>query len=157
MPQPVPSAPAIIAPAPLLYLGTLTLGFYLQSVTPQSILADDGLHLILGALLFTLATLLTVWSLRALRRRGTTPNPRKPASALVADGPFRYSRNPLYVAMTGLYLGIAFLSNAAWLLVLLIPLLALMDWGVIRREEVYLAKRFGKSYRNYQSRVRRWV
>ena len=157
MPQPDPSAPAIIAPAPLLYLGTLTLGFYLQSVTPQSILADDGLHLILGAALLALATLLTVLSLLALRRKGTTPNPRKPASALVADGPFRYSRNPIYVAMTGLYLGIAFLSNAAWLLVLLIPLLALMDWGVIRREEVYLAKRFGKSYRNYQSRVRRWI
>ena len=75
----------------------------------------------------------------------------------MVDGPFRFSRNPLYLSLTGLYLGLAMLINTAWPPLLLPVLLAFLHWGVIRREERYLEVKFGSTYLNYKARVRRWL
>lgn len=91
-----------------------------------------------------------------MRRVGTPASPKEQSQVLVTGGPFRFSRNPIYLAMTGLYLGLMLLVNALWPLLLLVPLLALMEWGVIRREEHYLAGKFGETYTSYKSKVRRW-
>jgi protein-S-isoprenylcysteine O-methyltransferase Ste14 len=93
----------------------------------------------------------------AMKRAGTNIRPDQPSLALVSDGPFRFSRNPLYVAVTGLYLGITLLVNALWPLVLLVPALVVLQRGVIAREERYLEAKFGEPYRAYRSRVRRWI
>jgi protein-S-isoprenylcysteine O-methyltransferase Ste14 len=72
-------------------------------------------------------------------------------------GPFAFSRNPLYVARTLLYLGLAFAMNTPWPLLTLLPLLGIMHYAVIRREERYLDAKFGNAYRRYQARVGRWL
>jgi len=75
----------------------------------------------------------------------------------VVTGPFRLSRNPLYLALTLMYVGLALLANALWVLVLLMPLLFMVHFGVVRREERYLERKFGDAYRAYRSRVRRYL
>jgi protein-S-isoprenylcysteine O-methyltransferase Ste14 len=81
----------------------------------------------------------------------------QPTAALVTEGPFRYSRNPIYVALTLLYLGVALLINALWILLLVVPAVLVLRYGVIAREEAYLAWKFGDTYRQYTAQVRRWL
>jgi protein-S-isoprenylcysteine O-methyltransferase Ste14 len=110
----------------------------------------------LGLVTLVLSALLARSSEAAMKRAGTNIRPDEPALTLVRDGPFRRTRNPLYVATSGLYLGITLLVNGLWPLVVLAPALAILEWGVIRREERYLESKFGDAYRTYRSRVRRW-
>ena len=77
--------------------------------------------------------------------------------ALVAEGPFRFSRNPIYVALTLIYCGIGVAADSGWVLGLAVPLLAVMRYGVIAPEERYLEAKFGDAYRDYKGRVRRWL
>ena len=81
----------------------------------------------------------------------------KPTTALVTAGPFGYSRNPIYVALTLLYLRVAFLVNALWILLLVVPVLLVIRYGVIAREEAYLTRKFGDVYHQYTAQVRRWL
>lgn len=90
-------------------------------------------------------------------RAGTNVNPAKPATALVTTGPFRLSRNPLYVSLTLLYVGIALLFNAVMPWLLLPGVLWVVQYGVIKREEAYLEGRFGQAYLDYAAKVRRWL
>jgi protein-S-isoprenylcysteine O-methyltransferase Ste14 len=100
---------------------------------------------------------LAITTLRVLSRAHTPVDPLKPTTALVTEGPFRYSRNPLYVALTLLYLGVAFLVNVLWILLLVVPALVVLRYGVIAREEAYLARKFGTAYHYYTTQVRRWL
>ena len=84
-------------------------------------------------------------------------NPNEPATALVTDGPFRFSRNPLYLAFTLLYSGVAVVANALWAALPLPIILVVIQRGVIDREERYLERRFGTAYRQYKDGVRRWL
>lgn len=157
MSNPEPLHLEIIAPPPVMYIGALLLGFAIHAVSPIWIFRTPHAHVILGGLLFVLSAAFTRWAFLTMRRFGTTANPKKPSEALATSGPFQFSRNPIYVAMTGLYVGLDFMVNSAWPLILLGPLLLLMDWGVIRREERYLSGKFGDVYMAYKSRVRRWL
>ena len=91
-----------------------------------------------------------------MRRAGTNIRPDRPATVIVTDGPFRFSRNPLYLSLTLVYVGIASMMNALWPLLLLVPLLLIVQRGVVLREERYLEAKFGETYRSYKTRVRRW-
>ena len=84
-------------------------------------------------------------------------SPYRPTTTLGTAGPYRYSRNPLYIALTLAYLGAAVVVNTVWPVILLPGLLLVMQWGVISREERYLERRFGDEYRRYRTRVRRWL
>lgn len=148
--------PGVIAPPPLLYLSALIAGLGLQLVSPWP-LAPEWLMHFMGGLLFLLGAGLARWSFIAMARRSTSASPRQSASALVTDGPFGFSRNPIYVAMTLLYLGVTGLAASVWPLCFLPPLLAVMQWGVILREEGYLRRSFGPAYGQYQNQVRRWL
>ncbi len=90
-------------------------------------------------------------------RAGTSVAPGKPSTALVEDGPFQYSRNPLYLTLTAFYLGINLLRNNRWGVMLLPALLKALQIGVIEREEEYLRQRFGDDYRAFTERVPRWL
>jgi protein-S-isoprenylcysteine O-methyltransferase Ste14 len=81
----------------------------------------------------------------------------KPTTALVTKGPFRYSRNPIYVALTLLYLGVALLINPLWILLLVVPAVLVLRYGVIAREEAYLTRKFDDVYRQYTAQVRHWL
>ena len=82
---------------------------------------------------------------------------RKPATALATAGPYRVSRNPIYLALTLFYLGVGLAAGSLWVVVLAGPALLVMHLGVVRREERYLERRFGAAYLDYARRVRRWI
>ena len=92
-----------------------------------------------------------------MRRAGTNVRPDQPSTAIVSDGPFRFTRNPLYLSVATMFVGIALLANSAWFLVLLIPMGLLLHFGVVLREERYLDAKFGAPYKDYRARVRRYL
>src|SRR5689334_1851447 len=97
------------------------------------------------------------WSLWLFGRHGTGLLPGQATSAMVEEGPYRLSRNPLYVGLLALYLGLALLAPTFWGLVLFPVAVLLVLWGAIRPEERFLHARFGASYDDYTRRVRRWL
>ena len=97
------------------------------------------------------------WSLWLFGRHQTGLLPGQATHALIDEGPFRVSRNPLYVGLLALYLGLAFLAPTLWGLVLFPAVVLLVLWGAIRPEERYLHERFGAQYDDYARRVRRWL
>ena len=117
-----------------------------------------GVARVVAAWLFVaLFLVLLLWSFAWFARQKTTVIPDKPATALVLDGPFRLTRNPLYVAMALLTIGAGLWLNTWWVLILLAPALLAVDRLVIAREEAYLRRRFGAEYEAYTVRVRRWL
>ena len=97
------------------------------------------------------------WSLWLFGRHETGLLPGQPTHAIIEDGPYRLSRNPLYVGMLALYAGLALLAPTLWGLVLLPAAVLLVTWGAIRPEERFLHERFGAAYDDYARRVRRWL
>lgn len=151
-----PDTAQVLVLPPLVYGGAFVIGLLLHLVFPLHILPTTlargiGVVCVLVSLPLALATL------RALSHAHTPVDPMKPTTALVTEGPFRYSRNPIYVVLTLLYLGVAFLVNAWWILVLVVPALVVIRYGVIAREEAYLTRKFGDAYRQYTAQVRRWL
>lgn len=147
----------IFAPPPLLYLGTLLAGLIIHAVSAVTLFPPAFPRVAVAGALFIASAAFARWAFVTMRHSGTSANPYKPSVALSTGGPFRFSRNPIYVAMSGLYLAVTCLVNSFWLLLLLAPLLVMMHWGVIRREERYLSAKFGEAYRVYKSEVRRWL
>lgn len=155
-----PPIAGIIAPPPILYLAALIMGLGLQIFFSRPLLESFSpifLRVGLGIVLCAAGAFLARWSFNTMREIGTTGNPHAESTALATHGAFRLSRNPIYLAMTMMYLGIAFVVDSMWLLILLVPLLAIMQWGVILREERYLVQQFGSAYTDYQKIVRRWI
>ena|SRR2546425_7495264 len=148
--------PGVIAPPPLIYAGTLAVGLLLNRAFPVKFLPRP-IALILGIPCIMTAILLTWSAFQEMRRAHTNVNPRQPATALVTEGPFRYTRNPLYTSLTLMYTGIALIANALWALLLLPVTLLIINRTVIDREEQYLERKFGEQYLNYKARVRRWI
>lgn len=145
----------VIAPPPLIYLAGLGLGALIHWWQPVGVVPPE-LAVPLGVAAIALG-LVAVPAVLAFHRAGTRPEPWKPTRALVTSGPYRYTRNPMYLGFTLAYLGAAIWSNSLWIMVLVVPVLAVIQLGVVRREEAYLARLFGEDYRAYQRRVRRWI
>ncbi len=146
----------VVAPPPLIYLGSLVLGLLLNRrlripFLPRTMARALGWPLVGGGLL------LIGWFEWTMHRAGTPTNPYKPVSSIVTEGPFRYTRNPAYLSMTMVYAGVATLAGALWAVLLLPVALLLIQRGVIEREERYLEREFGEEYLRYKARVRRWV
>jgi protein-S-isoprenylcysteine O-methyltransferase Ste14 len=146
----------VIAPPPLLYAVPLGLGLLLERVSPAPFLPRPVARLF-GGMLVAGATAVEAWFIRTMRRAATPIDPRKPVVRLVTAGPFRFSRNPSYLALAAYYVGISSLVNTRWPLLLLPAVLLGVQRGVIEREEQYLERRFGDEYRGYRARVRRWL
>jgi protein-S-isoprenylcysteine O-methyltransferase Ste14 len=146
----------VIAPPPLIFLGFLALAAVLEAVVTTPALFPY-VRYVAGTAVFIIGLLIGVAGVQGLRASGTNISTDLPATALVVDGIYRWSRNPLYLAMTLAYVGLAIAAGSAWAIMLLIPLLVVMNIGVISREERYLEREFGDAYRAYTSRVRRWL
>lgn len=150
--------PGVIAPPPVLFGGALAIGaaldFWLLRV-PTGL--PVSLRLGAGAVLAAVAGWLIAGAFRGFRRAGTAVEPWRPSTALVTGGVYRHTRNPIYLAMALLYAGLALAIDSVMALVLLPPLLALVQAGVVLREERYLERRFGDEYRRYRASVRRWL
>ncbi len=103
------------------------------------------------------ALALAIWGDRTMKVAGTNVRPDRPALAVVEGGPFAFVRNPLYVSLILLYLGIGVALGSPAFLVVLVPFALVLHFGVVLREERYLEAKFGDVYRRYKARVRRWL
>jgi protein-S-isoprenylcysteine O-methyltransferase Ste14 len=159
-PEPQPSierdTAGVIAPPPLVYLGGLAAGFALRSALPPTPVPPAVRWPVGGALLALGGTLMGSF-VRSFARAGTPVSPYSASTALVTTGPYRISRNPAYLGMALVYTGIAVSAEALWALAPLPAVLAVIDRGVIAREERYLERTFGRPYVDYKRRVRRWM
>ena len=117
----------------------------------------SGVQEVLGAVLVFVGLALVAWAAATFVRARTPIVPIREARVIVTDGPFRFSRNPMYVGLTGLYVGLAVLLNQAWPFVMLPAVLAVVLVFVIGREERYLRSVFRQQYEAYCRRVRRWL
>jgi protein-S-isoprenylcysteine O-methyltransferase Ste14 len=144
--------PGVIAPPPLIFAAGLVIGLLIQRARPVPLWPGVSA---MGVFLIGAAILLAAWAFQTMQRAGTPVDPYKPTTRLVSEGPFRFTRNPLYLSLTLIYLGIALLFNALWPLLLLPFVLLVLRRGVIDREERYLERKFGKEYLRYKNRVRR--
>jgi protein-S-isoprenylcysteine O-methyltransferase Ste14 len=148
--------PGINVPPPLIYVVPLILGLLLDRrahlpFLPRSVARGLGWPLIGGAVV------LNTWFLRTIRDAEVPIRTDKPVPRLTTEGPFRYSRNPSYLALAMLYTGIAVLRNSLWAILLLPVVLGVIQREVVGREERYLEHTFGEEYLAYKARVRRWV
>jgi len=148
--------PGVIALPPLIYAAGVIIGIVLHFIHPISFL-PNYLNPWLGIVLIVISILIVLPAVRSFTNAKTEFHVRKPSTALVKTGLYKYSRNPMYISLTLLYFGITFLINSLWLLILVIPVLIIMQKGVIEREESYLEKKFGDDYIEYRKRVRRWI
>lgn len=159
-PEPQPSVErdtaGVIAPPPLVYLGGLAAGLALRSALPPTPVPPAVRWPVGGALLALGGTLMGSF-VRSFARAGTPVSPYSASTALVTTGPYRISRNPGYLGMALVYAGIAVSAEALWALAPLPAVLAVIDRGVIAREERYLERKFGAPYVEYKRRVRRWL
>ena len=149
----------VIAPPPVIYGGTALLAIALHWLSaeplPAFLMIEEVRHG-LGPVLSVISVVLAMASVRRFRKAGTNVPPWLPATTIVETGPYRFTRNPMYLGLAGLYLGIGLIVGSLWFAVLFVPLIIVMVRGVILREEVYLARKFGDDYLSYKARVRRW-
>ena len=148
--------PGVLAPPPVIYAAFLLVGLGLQSVWPVAVLPET-LRYVAGGGVVAASFVLAGLGWRAFVRARTSVNVYRSSSALIVEGPFRFSRNPLYVSLTILYCGIALALGNVWMLALAVPAVVVMHYGVILREERYLQRRFGAEYERYNASVRRWL
>ncbi len=151
-----PDTAGVIAPPPLIYLGALGAGFGLDATIGRASL-PAAIARPVGAALIGAGAALLGGFVQAFGRARTPLDPYKPSEAIVADGPYRLTRNPGYLGMALSYGGIALVANAPWALAPLPVAIAVVDRGVIAREERYLERKFGAGYTNYARGVRRWI
>src|SRR5215472_8881807 len=141
---------------PLIYLTSLILGAVIHFALPVPFLPGK-LAMPLGVPLVAVAIALFSYSVARFQAAGTPVPARKPTTVIVRAGPYRFSRNPIYLAFSLFQLGIAIWVNSVWLLATLIGAVALVHSVVIPKEEQYLERKFGAQYVDYKASVRRWL
>jgi protein-S-isoprenylcysteine O-methyltransferase Ste14 len=148
--------PGINVPPPLIYVVPLILGLLLDRRAHFPFL-PRGAARGLGWTLLGGGVVLNGWFLRTIRDADVPIRTDKPVPKLTTEGPFRYSRNPSYLALAMIYAGIAVLRNSPWAILLLPLVLVVIQREVIGREERYLERTFGEAYLDYKVKVRRWA
>ncbi|XIA66094.1 methyltransferase family protein [Bradyrhizobium sp. TZ2] len=111
----------------------------------------------LGAIAFVLALALVAWAIFTMTRAGSNVPTNLPTTTIVEAGPYRFTRNPIYLGMVLGLVGLAIAFNSLWLRMTLALFALVIRYGVIAREEAYLERKFGDVYRRYRARVRRWL
>jgi protein-S-isoprenylcysteine O-methyltransferase Ste14 len=148
--------PGISVPPPLIYLLPLVLGLLLDRrrhvpFLPRGVARGLGWSLLGGGVV------LNGWFLKTIRDAKVPIRTDRPVPRLTTEGPFRYTRNLSYLALTAIYASIAVLRNSLWAMLMLPLVVLVMQREVIGREERYLERTFGEEYLDYKERVRRWV
>jgi len=152
-----PDHSGIVFPPPLVYAGLFLAGYLVQRLVPVALVPGvewlrwPGWGLVAAGAVFAFSAAAT------FRNAGTHVNPWKPATTVVTHGPFRFTRNPMYVSLATVYLGVTLVVNSLWPLVFFPPAVWVMSRYVIAREEAYLERKFGHAYLDYKAKVRRWL
>jgi len=163
VPESTPRSPGgvrrlIHVPVPWVFVLNYLLGVALHLAVPIAIAWTPPFDVgVLGAVLFVLGTIIAGWGWFTFHRAGTTRVPGQLSTALVTWGPYRVTRNPMYVGLSLAYLGEAGLLRQLWPALLLAMTLAYLSWIVIPVEEGRLREVFGATYDAYRARVRRWI
>jgi protein-S-isoprenylcysteine O-methyltransferase Ste14 len=146
--------PGLLRP-PIVFLSAILLGIALNRIWPLPFLPPT--LALLGALVTMCAVILFVLSFREFRAAGTSVRGTERTTTIVRTGPYRFSRNPIYVSFVLLVLGLSVWLNGLWLLVTLVPAVGFIAAVVIPREERFLERNFGDQYSSYKATVRRWL
>jgi protein-S-isoprenylcysteine O-methyltransferase Ste14 len=150
------TAQVIIRP-PLAWGLAVMAGLALNWLLPVPFLPVDLPAGWLGAIVFVLSLALVAWAIVTITRAGSNVPTNLPTTAIVESGPYRFTRNPIYLGMFLGLIGLAIAFDNLWLLMMLVPFALVIHYGVVAREEAYLERKFGDAYRGYRSRVRRWL
>lgn len=156
MSQFTPTAGVLIRP-PLAWAMAILAGFALDWFAPLPFLPEDWANGLVGAVVFAAALALAIWAIDTMTRAGTNVPTNRPTTAMVESGPYRFTRNPIYMGMFGGLIGLGIAFDNPWLLAMLAPFALVIRYGVVAREEAYLERLFGEAYRGYRQRVRRWL
>ncbi len=156
MPDETRDTAGVIAPPPLIFAIPLIAGLVANWLRPLPILTGRG-GLWIGIALAIAGVGLIAAGAVEFRKANTAVVPFSPTTAIVSSGPFQFTRNPLYLGFVLIYLGASLAANTWWPLFLLpVAVLVLLN-GVVKREERYLERKFGREYTDYKARVRRWL
>jgi protein-S-isoprenylcysteine O-methyltransferase Ste14 len=150
------NAQTIIRP-PLAWALAVVAGLTLDALVPLRFLPARSPAAWLGAIVFVLALALFGWAIVTITRAGSNVPGNRPTTTIVEGGPYRITRNPIYLGMFLGLIGLAIAFDNPWLLMMLVPFWLVIRYGVVAREEAYLERKFGDVYRSYRSRVRRWL
>ena len=150
------TAQVLVRP-PLAWALAVITGFVLDWLEPLPFVPEDWPAGLLGAVVFVLALALAVWALDTMTRAGTNVPTSRPTTTIVEGGPYRFTRNPIYMGMFGGLIGLGIAFDNLWLPLMLVPFALVIRYGVVAREEAYLERKFGDAYRRYRQRVRRWL
>ena len=150
--------PGIYFPPPLLYAAVFVAAIYIQKIIPiKKVFFQSSTSLIIGLIIILLGIFFAFPALYRFVQTKNTVITSKPANSLQTEGIYSHSRNPMYVGLCCFYLGLSLLFGNWWHLILF-PILILLVYAlIIRREENYLTRRFGDEYKQYRSKVRRWL
>ena len=148
----------IIAPPPLLAALCIAGGFVARHFKYLAFFPENyPLRRPLSVVLFAIALAIFGAAIAQFIRHKTHPSPYKPTAAVVVNGIYRFTRNPIYIAFLFIVIGFAVAANSAWFFVSAVALFVLLHFGVVKREERYLSAKFGSAYDDYRRRVRRWL
>jgi protein-S-isoprenylcysteine O-methyltransferase Ste14 len=151
-----PDNPGVIAFPPLIWLVNAVISILVHLLIRVPI-TSYRICLVCGIVLIILAPTLALSALRTMKAAGTNVHPSEPALTIVRDGPFRFTRNPMYLALCLVQIALGFFLNDWITLLFVVPLALIFHYGVVLREERYLAAKFGEPYLQYKRQVRRWI
>ena len=148
--------PKVLMPPPVFFLIHLVIGFSINYLLPLQIVADGG-RLKSGFIFMGLSLILFVWSVATFKKFRNDPNPYVEDKLVITSGPYRFTRNPIYMAMIIFVVGTGILFNNWWIVLLVVPSLIILSEKIVKKEEEYLTEKFGEEYREYRRKVRRWL
>ena len=155
--QEKPDTPGVHIPPPIIVAVFLGLGIWLDRRFHSGFGELVISHRTIGIVIIAAAMVIGLWCAVLYRRAKTSILPHTADNTLMDHGPFSFSRNPIYLAMIVMFVGICLYMNAPLALVLLVPSILALRYYVIAKEEAYLERRFGENYLEYKGRVRRWI
>lgn len=141
---------------PFLLIAAIAAGFGLRAVWPAAFLPYEWAG-VAGPIMVAASLGFFAWAVFTMRSGGASIPTHTPTDALVLKGPYAFSRNPIYLSMVALVLGIGLWADSLWFVGLGVVIVVLLNWGVITREERYLERKFGEPYVTYKECVRRWL
>ena len=148
--------PGVIAFPPFIWLVTAVISVLVHFFVIQVPIMRYGVCIVCGVVLIILAPTLALSALVTMKKAGTNVHPAEPALTIVRGGPFRFTRNPMYLALCLVQVALGFFLNDWITLFFVVPLALMLHYGVIRREEKYLTAKFGEPYLELKRTVRRW-
>ena len=147
---------AVVRP-PIAWALAILIGLGLNWLYPLPFVPASVPRVSIGAALFVAAFAFAIWAIATIRGAGSRVETTMPTTVIVSSGPYRFTRNPIYLAMLLGLIALAIGFDTAWILITLVPFYLVIRYGVIAREEAYLERKFGSAYMGYKSSVRRWL